>query len=209
MRSVANVRNNITVSRSSRSVFARALAFATFTAPLAPVLRESVRDERTGRAPRPTTSAPSRAVRDIRPPHRRPAQGNRESMRAARRTSAITPASSRVVRVRRLTCTMRVPRTHWARSLSGVQMNTRSTRGSSAAAAAAAASASSASNSTIGQTTTPAAVSASSSSGNCASRSGSMPSPVLYPGHKSVAKRLDDVIGRDGRCVSRRCADHG
>ena len=46
-------------------------------------------------------------------------------------------------------------------------------------ALAAAASASSASNSTIGQTTTPSARSESSSSGNCDSRAGGMPAPVL------------------------------
>jgi len=91
--------------------------------------------------------------------------------------------------------TMRVPRTHWARSLSGVQMITRSTRSSRAAAIAAAASASSASNSTIGHTTMPAADSTSSSSGNCANRSGSMPSPGLVTWPQFVAKGFDHVIG--------------
>ena len=41
-----------------------------------------------------------------------------------------------VVRVRRFSCTTRVPRTHCARSLSGVQMITRSTRASRAAISA-------------------------------------------------------------------------
>src|SRR6266849_8773484 len=90
---------------------------------------------------------------------------------------------------------MRVPLTHWARSLSGVQMITRSTRSSRAAAAAPAASASSASNSTIGQTTMPAAVRVSSSNGNCASRSGSMPSPVLYPGRGVLTSVLGMIKG--------------
>jgi hypothetical protein len=52
--------------------------------------------------------------------------------------------------------------------LSGVQMTTRSTRGSLSAAAAADASASSASNSVIAQTEMPSAASVSSSTGNCA-----------------------------------------
>src|SRR5258708_13410023 len=44
-----------------------------------------------------------------------------------------TACSSKVTRVRRFSWTIRVPRTHWARSLSGVQMMTRSTRASRAA----------------------------------------------------------------------------
>ena len=91
----------------------------------------------------------------------------------------ITPDSSDVTRVRRLSWTTRDPRTHWARSLSGVQMMTRSTRESFAAAWAAAARASSASNSTMGQTVTPAADKTSSSRLNCASKSASMPSLLL------------------------------
>src|ERR1017187_9424996 len=78
------------------------------------------------------------------------------------------PRSSRVTRVRLFNCTMRVPRTHCARSLSGVHTITRSTRASREAATAAAASASSASNSTIGQTTMPAADNTLSRTGNCA-----------------------------------------
>ena len=108
--------------------------------------------------------------------------------------------------VRRFSWTMRLPRTHCARSLSGVQMITRSTRGSAAARTAAAASASSASNSTIGQTVTPSAASASSSRPNCESRSGSIPAPVLYPA-TAVAERLDDVIGGDAD-VRRPAVDH-
>ena len=56
------------------------------------------------------------------------------------------------VSLRRSSCTTRVPRTHWPRSLSGVQMMTCSTSGSSAATAAPLARASSASSSTIGHT---------------------------------------------------------
>ena len=60
---------------------------------------------------------------------------------------------------RRSTCTDAFW-THCARSLSGDQIETFSTRGSAVASAAAEASASSASSSTIGQTTTPIAASA-------------------------------------------------
>jgi hypothetical protein len=88
-------------------------------------------------------------------------------------------ASSRICRARRSNCTIRSPSTHCARSLSGVQIRTRATRGSAAATAAAAASASSASNSTIGNTTTPIADSACSSGWNCPSSAASMPAPVL------------------------------
>ena len=65
-------------------------------------------------------------------------------------------------------------------------MQTFSTRASPAASRAAEASASSASNSTIAHTATPIAASASSSGWNCAHSAGSIPSPVLYPGHSSL-----------------------
>ncbi len=97
-----------------------------------------------------------------------------------------TAASSNRRRCRRSSWATRGSATHWARSLSGVQISTRSTRGSSAAIRAAAASASSASSSTIAHTITPRARRASSSSGNCASSSGSTPALVLYPGHMSL-----------------------
>ena len=90
-----------------------------------------------------------------------------------------TPSASRIRPLRRSTCTTRSPTTHCARSLSGVQMQTFSTRASAAARRAAEASASSASSSTIGQTATPMAASASSSGWNCARSAGSMPSEVL------------------------------
>ena len=80
------------------------------------------------------TSRPSRAIPDNRLLHRPLAPDSRGSTPARHRTSWITPASSKVTRVRRFSWTMRVPRTHWARSLSGVQMMTRSTRASRAAA---------------------------------------------------------------------------
>ena len=118
-----------------------------------------------------------------------------------------TPSSSSVTRVRRCTCTTRVPRTHCDRSLSGVQISTRSTRGSAAARCAADASASSASTSTIGHTTKPAAASTSSSSGNCAHRSGGNPGARLVAGPQVVAKGFDDVIGGHAD-VRRALADH-
>ena len=90
-----------------------------------------------------------------------------------------TPASSHTVSRRRSSWTTRLPTTHWARSLSGVQMTTWSTSGSSAATAAAEARASSASSSTIGHTATPRATRAHSSTGNWDRKAGSIPSPVL------------------------------
>ena len=160
--------------------------------------RESLRGARTSPAPPPPTSRPSPARPGIAVRrNRRPARGSRGSTPAARRTSrsrrprrdgarAGDPTARRACRARTAPGPCRACRSR-----------TRSTRGSAAAFAAAAASASSASYSTIGQTTTPSAVSASSSSGNCASRSGSMPCAGLVARPQLVAERLDDVIGRD------------
>ena len=92
--------------------------------------------------------------------------------------------------------------THCARSLSGVQMQTFSTRGSAAARRAADASASSASSSTIAQTVTPMAVSASSSGWNCRQSARSMPSPVLYPGQSSLRKDSMTWSVATPRCVA-------
>ena len=64
-------------------------------------------------------------------------------------------------------------------SLSGVQITTRSTRGSAANHSAAAAIASSASYSTIGHRTSPSASMAASATGNWARSSGSTPASVL------------------------------
>ena len=90
-----------------------------------------------------------------------------------------TPFSSRIFFPLRSTCTTRPPRTHCARSLSGVQMLIFSTRLLFDARCAAEASPSSASRSVMGQIATPRAASASSRGWNCAHRAGSMPSPVL------------------------------
>src|SRR5205823_11203266 len=90
-----------------------------------------------------------------------------------------TAAALRILCALRSTCTTRSPRTHCARSLSGVQMQTCCTRSSWEAIQAAEASASSASSSIMGHTTTPRTVSASSRGWNWASRAGSTPSPVL------------------------------
>ncbi len=83
------------------------------------------------------------------------------------------------VPLRRSSWTTRWPTTHWARSLSGVQMITCSTPGSCAATDAAEASASSASSSTIGHTTTPSAARAVSRTPNWDRSSGAIPAPVL------------------------------
>ena len=72
-----------------------------------------------GRRP---TSRPSPAAREAVGASRRPAPGSRESTPAARRTSRPRRPRRAVVRARRSSCTTRVPRTHCARSLSGVQM---------------------------------------------------------------------------------------
>ena len=87
---------------------------------------------------------------------------------------ATTPASSTVRSRRRSRITTISPRTHWARSLSGVQIQTLSMPGTPAHRAAAAARASSASNSTIGHTTSPMALMARSANGNWASNSASV-----------------------------------
>ncbi len=79
---------------------------------------------------------------------------------------ARTASASRIWPLFRSTWTTRSPTTHCARSLSGVQMQTFSTRESAAASRAAEASASSASSSTMAQTTTPIAASDSSSGWN-------------------------------------------
>ena len=100
-------------------------------------------------------------------------------------------------RRRRSKQTMRRPRTHCARSLSGVQITTCSASAAKRAAPPVA-SASSASNSTIGQTTRPSAADASSASGNCASSSPRHALAGLVSGVELVAKRLDHVIGRAG-----------
>ncbi len=96
---------------------------------------------------------------------------------------------------RRSSWTTRSPTTHWARSLSGVQMITRPTAGSSAATEAAEARASSASSSTMGHTMTPRATSAVSRISNWSAEVGSMPAPGLVAGPQVVAERLDDVVG--------------
>ena len=100
----------------------------------------------------------------------------------------VTASSSMISPLRRSYCTIRVPRTHWPRSLSGVMIITWVTRGSSPATAAAAPNASSASCSTIAQVVKPALTSASSITGICDKSSGAIPALVLYPGHMSLRK---------------------
>ena len=90
-----------------------------------------------------------------------------------------TPFASRIFRLLRSACTIRSPRTHCARSLSGVQIQIFWTAASSDARLAAEARASSASSSVMGHTATPMDASASSSGWNCARSARSTPSPVL------------------------------
>ncbi len=89
------------------------------------------------------------------------------------------------------------PRTHCARSLSGVQINTCDTRGSAAAIAAAAASASSASNSTIGHTVTPNATQRVLEQMELRRAVRLDAVAGLVAGPQLVAKRFDHVIGGD------------
>ena len=109
-------------------VSARALALAAFTSPLAPVRRDGFEMDKLGengsRRFRSPASQSRIAVGRI--AHQRQVVGDRR--RRDTPNFWITPASSMVTRVRRFSWTMRVPRTHCARSLSGVQMITRSTR---------------------------------------------------------------------------------
>ena len=121
----------------------------------------------------------TRNARDSRPPRRRRERGSRGSARARRRISCARHRRPESPWRRGALARRGRSRTHCARSLSTVQMQTLSTRSSSEAIRAADASASSASSSTIGQTATPIAASASSSGWNCANSAGSMPSPVL------------------------------
>ena len=112
------------------------------------------------------------------------------------------------VRSRRSNCTTRVPRTHCARSLSGVQMITRSTaRVRRSHVAAPAASASSASNSTIGQTATPSAIKRLLEERELREQVRLDAGAGLVAGPQTVAERLDDVIGGDAD-VRRAAVDH-
>ena len=86
-------------------------------------------------------------------------------------------------------------RTHWAMSLSGERITTRSTSGCSAKRTAAAARASSASNSTIGQTTTPSASRASSSEPELGQQLRGHAGLGLVARVALVAPGADDVVG--------------
>ena len=97
--------------------------------------------------------------------HEREPVGNRFGQHAELLRDA---ASSRRSPVRRSSWTIRSPRTHCDRSLSGVHTSTWLTRASAAAIAAPRTRASSASNSTMAQTATPRARNASSSGSNWA-----------------------------------------
>ena len=67
-------------------------------------------------------------ARDSRRPHRRRARDSRGCSAGPTPNFARTPSASRIFLPRRSICTTRSPRTHCARSLSGVQMHTFSTR---------------------------------------------------------------------------------
>src|SRR6266516_2409076 len=115
--------------------------------------------------------------------------GGKSSMREGSTPNfSRTPAALRTCCPLRSTCTTRSPRTHCARCLSGVQMQTFSTLASAEAMWAAEASASSASSSIMGHTATPMAARAASSGWNCASSPGSMPAPVLYSDQSALRK---------------------
>ena len=95
--------------------------------PVVPVVGDRVDRVRTERAPRPPTSVPIPGARESRRRCRPRAPGSRESTPGGRRSFATTPASSRSVPRRRSSRRLG-PATHWARSLSGEQMTTCSTR---------------------------------------------------------------------------------
>ena len=135
--------------------------------PVSPNLRGCPRDGRTGRA---------RQLRISRLPPWKPrisicrVADERKIVRNRRgRHAEFFDDTSLVTNrrgVRRFNCTTLVPRTHCARSLSGVQMITSSTRSSESAAAAAAANASSASVRPSARPSRPLSARASSRSGN-------------------------------------------
>ena len=120
---------------------------------------------------------------------------------------ASTPARRGSRPERRSTCTTRVPSTHCDRSLSGVQIRTKATRGSAAAIPAAAASASSASNSTIGHTATPSAVERGLERMELIPQRRVDAVAGLVAGPELVAERLDDVVGGDSD-VGRALLEH-
>ena len=123
-------------------------------------------------------------------------------LRGATPYLATTPASSKISPRRRSQHTTRSPATNCAKSLSGEQITIRSTAAISPNCAAAAAIASSASNFTIGHTHTPNAAAARSASPNCASKSGGVPSPVLYPGNNSLRKEVITLSKAQPICVT-------
>ena len=133
-----SVRSVASTLKSSASARPACSAVASFTAPAhvdRPVLgqlRDRLEVLVVRRARWRSTSRPSRGARGTRRRCRRRARGSRGSTRGRRRTSPRTPSASRISPFRRSSCTT-VPPTHWPRSLSGVQMSTCSTRGSSAA----------------------------------------------------------------------------
>src|SRR5438046_3215684 len=106
-------------------------------------------------------------------------------------------AASRIVLRRPSICTTRVPRTHCARSLSGVQMATFSTFLSFDAICAAEASASSASNSIIGQDDNTHRRERLLERMELREQRGLDAGAGLVVRPKPIAKRLDHVIGRD------------
>ena len=132
VRSVASVRKSNARSRSRASVAAQLRGSRGVHVPLTIVVWNRFEMAEPRRAPRPLTSRPSPADPGSHRRHRRRAPGSPESTTAARRTSGSPRSRSQITRVRRFNCTMRSPRTHWARSLSGVQITTRPTRESSA-----------------------------------------------------------------------------
>ena len=165
--------------------------------------RAQRRRQRLGVAERDTPARPSAGISsrwpiprqdreaERSPQPRRPGNPSAASPTSASQSgmlSGSTPkrdrtASASIVRSRRRSNAITRPsaRTHWARSLSGDRITTRSTPGASAHRAAAVASASSASYSVIGQTTRPSDRRAASARPNWASSSGGMPASVLYP----------------------------
>ena len=163
------------------------------TSQSAGIVRDRVDVAVAGQDGRRALGAPAGEARGSRRPSRPPGRGSRGS-RPGRPRSA--PAR-RPRRARRRpggrAGPPASPTTHWARSLSGVQITTRSTRGSAAARAAAVARASSASTSSMPHTVTPRAARPSSTSGNWSRRTGLDPGAGLVARPEVVAERLDDA----------------
>ena len=165
--------------------------------PTSPGPPESPRGGHSAPAARRPCARRSPAGRGSRRRCRRPGRDSRGSRRARRRSARRRRLRPQMWRLRRSSCTTRVPRTHCARSLSGVQITTGRRAVSAAAVSAAVASASSASCSTIAQTRKPAAARHLLQQLELRAQRRVDALAGLVARVEIVAERFDHVVGRD------------